>query len=683
MTEKEQLIEAWTSPLQNNAEQHLHARSLLEEAIEENAPTLPTAAKWMQQTRHARKRRLLLWCLFILALASFLYPVLTTYGMNVSLMVYRSVTSMDVSKAPKVRTSSAEETFLLYGDLSRPKASDQRRALWERDPQNAAYFAEYAIHYFSETASLPPDFLKTAADIDPDNAWYYAAAAANKSKGICRKEKTNHANSPVTTAQLKLLHGEERRKMGHRIVHEYTIVNPVAMKEVLALWRQSLQHKRYENYVIPLHQMRYPILSQHVSFARYTTNIVYLFDNPSFLFRDRHLSEVLVTALQKADMQSEEGKQLFRDITAYTERIAAKEPATLVDVLLTRVILTALYKQIDVIDTTALEPAELAFWKQRNQAMQQLNDDLTMQADTKSDFIHHHGSLLTALTLPMLQKQTKPPLHVSHEDLKPMRYTEHCVFLHFLAAVCCLLMLTLVPYHLLFRKKKMTHRLSDTIWHGMPWHSLALLMLCSVVAPLIYFTVLTVWTPLTGKEYGSGMGYIFPVYPALCIALILLLLPRLLARHFTAIWQDLHPKRKPWYSRLGWVAFFLLLLPLHLLPTILQATNSYVYAIGFMGACALPTILWLLWTLFEGFFTRGFYPAVMYSLRRRVVGACTLSGIIFLSVTCWALKQCESYWLKKDTVMAVSPEKPTFCYEAEITKRAHADLQRVMYDGKK
>jgi hypothetical protein len=673
VTEKEQLIDALIAPLEDNAEQQLHARGLLEDAIEDNAVTLPAASEWMRQARDSRKRRIVLWGLFLLAFVGILYPILTTYGMRSGLKQYRAMTSFGMSAPPQVPTLTAEEKFLLYGDLSRSKTSEKRRALWEREPKNPAFFAEYATHYISESGSLPPDFLQTAAELDPENGWYLATAAAAKSKGVCRKEKTIHPRCSITSAQVAAMPREERRKMERKIVYEYTIVNPVAMQEVLDLWRQSLKYQLYENYAVPLHQMRYPILSRHDSFINYTNSLAYVFGLPSVLLQKRYLCDVLVTALQKADMQSDEGKQHFRDVNHYLESIAAHEPAYLVDSLIKRAIITEIVKQIDVIDTSALDPAMVDSWRQRNEAMQQLTDKLKQQPDPQSDFIRNHGSMLTAIIVPALQKQTTDTLLLSTEDLKPMRYMEHSLFLFLIAAVCSLLLLILVPYHSWGRNKKLTHRLSDAIWLAMPWRSLGMLILWSVAAPLFYFAALTLWSPMTGKEYGTGMGFLFPLCPAISVALMLLLLPRLLVHRFTAAWQQLHLARKPWYLRLGWTAFVLLLLPLHLLPTVTQASKTHVFGLALLGVCWLPAILWLLWTLEGGLFARNFYPAVMHGLRRRAVGACTLTAIVLLSLTCWVMKQCERYWLQKDTIMAISREKPTLRYEAEITKRAYAE----------
>ena len=205
-----------------------------------------------------------------------------------------------------------------------------------------------------------------------------------------------------------------------------------------------------------------------------------------------------------------------------------------------------------------------------------------------------------------------------------------------------------------------------------------MLVLLSVVAPLAYYTLLTLWTPLTGKHLSAGLGFIFPLYPAISVVLLLLLLPRLLVHRFIAPWQQLSSHRSHWYMRLGWIACLLPLLPLHLLSLFMTSNTHATVLFAMVGICWVPAILWLLWTLGRGLFAKGFYQAAMHGLRRRVVATCTISSIILLTVAYGMLYKCGSYWIQKDTIMAISPDKLSLTYEAELIRRAHDDLLGIM-----
>lgn len=68
----------------------------------------------------------------------------------------------------------------------------------------------------------------------------------------------------------------------------------------------------------------------------------------------------------------------------------------------------------------------------------------------------------------------------------------------------------------------------------------------------------------------------------------------------------------------------------------------------------------------------------MQGLCRRMVGVCSLSAIVILSLAHVGLTRAEHHWTKQDVMFAVSPELPTPQFEAEITRIAHADLLKAM-----
>jgi hypothetical protein len=338
-----------------------------------------------------------------------------------------------------------------------------------------------------------------------------------------------------------------------------------------------------------------------------------------------------------------------------------------------RSIVTNLMKQIDVIDTSALDVAMVDQWKKRNQALLELTDTLRKKKLSDGEGLYRHASMLSSLALPVVQRKTLTPLELTPDDLKPMRYAENSLFMLIAMAALTVLSLMFFPYYAWGRRKKLIHRTTDVLWLSMPWRSMILLVICSVAVPILYFVALTIWTPLTGKEYGASQLFLSPLFPAISLALILLLLPRLLVHHFTHPWQKLATTSKRYERRIGWVAFVLLLFPLHLLPTIILKVKMQSFILIFLGICWLPAALWVLWFIAKGFFARNFYASMMHGLNVRVLGVTTLSTMIFLSVISFALKSTISDWLQQDTVTAISPEMSTIRYEAEVVKRAHTD----------
>lgn len=684
MTEKEQLIQAWTCGLEDNAEQQLHAMAALYEAIDEHAPTLPDALFLLESAdiKSRARRRILLWSLLILALLAMAWPsyqaVRKSYVLGqISNSIPVPFFGLPLSEPPRVVTASAEESFLLYGDLTLTRESDQQRALWDSEKTNPVFFANYAKHYASAGKDVPPDFLKVVADIDPDNAWFWEFAACVRSEQVLKKQKTVHPASPVKSADVSRASYQDRRRMERKIVYQYSVGDQAAFDQTMQLWRQSLHQKDYDDYGAALHQMRYPLLSRRKDMLSDMPVFVYMSMQPQWQVQMRRLCDTLITALQEADMKTGEGQQLFRDVHVYSERVATRKPGNLVDILVTRAVLSMIYKQIDVIDTSALDPAMVQTWRQRNQQLAALNDQIQSSSDD-SDAYRKHSSLLMAMSLPTVRKQVLQPPPVSLDQLKPTRYAEHCFFAKFALVAFGLVLLILVPLHVWGSRQKLIHRIVDVAWLSLPLRSLMALVGIGVVLPIVYYACLVIFTPLTGKQFGPAEGLIFPFYPLITLVLILLVLSRLLVHRSLAVWQPLCPRGQRWYLRFGWIALSLLMVPLHGMPVLVSSVKDFAIFATLLMILAAPAVSWLLWTCVRAFIGRSFYKSVMQGLCRRMVGVCSLSAIVLLSLAQVGLSRAEQYWTKQDVMFAVSPEMPVLRFEAEITEIAHADLLKAM-----
>lgn len=94
------------------------------------------------------------------------------------------------------------EKLLLFGDLSQSDPVARIKALWDSEPGNPAYFAEYARTYVKERHALPPDFHETAARLDPGNGYFpFLAAGAAAHACVERfqpKTKPKVGDPPLT-----------------------------------------------------------------------------------------------------------------------------------------------------------------------------------------------------------------------------------------------------------------------------------------------------------------------------------------------------------------------------------------------------------------------------------------------------------------------------------------------------
>ena len=67
------------------------------------------------------------------------------------------------SVGPTSKELTADQRLLLFGDTSKSLPSERMKALWDSDPGNPAYFADYTIRFIRDHERIPPDFLATAA----------------------------------------------------------------------------------------------------------------------------------------------------------------------------------------------------------------------------------------------------------------------------------------------------------------------------------------------------------------------------------------------------------------------------------------------------------------------------------------------------------------------------------------
>lgn len=681
MTQKEQLIGAWTRNLEDNAEHQLHAIGLLTEEIDDNAASLPEVAAMMQKVtpQSRNRRRRVMWSLAILAVLVCIPQLLLPIQLRKAIKQRSFWNGQASNLAQKIRTHSPEELLLLYGNPDRFGKAEQMRALWESDPKNPAYFADYSLRYMQENRNLPPDFLKIAAQIDPDNAWFTCIAAAIKAVGTSTNKRKNvHPRSPVSANMLSKASDSESRLLRKKIIYEYEIVDPTRAQEALDLWRLSLKQSKYDSYEIALYQQRYPLLRPRHSYVDQFPPLIYLLEHPSQL-QTRELAKLLAASLQQADMQSDEGKQLISDIDVYMERLIGNEPATFTDLMIVRSIIQGTYQQIEVIDTAGVEPKLVEKWIKHKAAFDEYERILIENRvhNTDGELMRRHGSMLASMVLPVIHSMK--PVAINKEDLAPLRYADHALFLRVIASSVCALLIFMIPFHLLGRRNKLIHKVSEEAWKAVSWSSLFALVLLAVVVPLLYYLLINGFTPLSGKEFGSGFAPVVPFYPAISVALLLLLVPRLLVHRLIAPWERLVNFRSRWHLRLGWLACLLLLVPLHTTSLLLESSITQSLFLGLYLACWVPAWLWLFWNGARGLFSRNFYSSAMHGLCRRVVGLCTVCTILILSLTGFGLKACESYWIQKDKLLELSPDHIALGnYEADVIKAIHQELLSII-----
>ena len=118
------------------------------------------------------------------------------------------------------------------------------KALWDSEPENPAYFAEYSTAHQREFGKLPDDFLQTARRLDPDNAWFTYVAAAALGKNSCEDQiQAPSANGTVASSTWK-------------------ISAPAKLDSAMALLHEARGQPRCQNYQSQMLQRRILLLPQ-------------------------------------------------------------------------------------------------------------------------------------------------------------------------------------------------------------------------------------------------------------------------------------------------------------------------------------------------------------------------------------------------------------------------------------
>ncbi len=258
----ERFIEAATRSLGDNAELQLMAAQELRAAISAmpegaGGDSLEEAAANLENGRSAGRWKVILYAMTALVAILAAIPVARDY-MRLRLAIYGLFAMTDHeavalpglpldehagSRVPEIIGDfSPSERLLLFGDLSKADQPDRFKALWNSEPDNPAYFAEFA-RACVERGSLPPDFLRTADRLDPQNAWFRYLAAGVAARGAVEE----------TGARYLI-----RKRGGNH--SKYRITDPVGVAEAMKLLAEAARMPRSDSYEESLLLRRLEIL---------------------------------------------------------------------------------------------------------------------------------------------------------------------------------------------------------------------------------------------------------------------------------------------------------------------------------------------------------------------------------------------------------------------------------------
>ena len=218
------LVAAAVRPLTGDAEMRSSAVRLLESLREEQLEQSEAALKrWNSPV--GEKRRVswrVIFYLFLTAL-SLLFLTQATLDFLNHQEILHLVTDYDFDESSETldstRFNAREKLLLGIGD-DNESPTDLAKALWDIDPTNPAYFAEYTVVSMQHGGKLPADFLTHARRIDPDNAWFPYRAAATTAKDTVKKRSLSKAARSARAAPEWDIIDETKLNQALLLVHE-------------------------------------------------------------------------------------------------------------------------------------------------------------------------------------------------------------------------------------------------------------------------------------------------------------------------------------------------------------------------------------------------------------------------------------------------------------------------------
>lgn len=659
----EPLIETAVRPFADNAEMQLAATRLLGEITESNDGNAPEAIKrWDAVDSRKRKPVWRIVLFTVMAMVSAIMLVDVTRDMLPYVRMYSSLTSF-IPSGPAIRYQqqfearlSTSQKLLLFGDSSRPTKAGRMKALWDSEPENPAYFGEYAKAYLSERDTLPPDFLETARRIDPHNSWFTYLAAAVECKGSIEKRKQSKTSKDAGEARTWDIRDKAKLDRTLALLHEARS-QPECRNYTKELTRQRIDFLPRDNPTDNLHSITYLAGGS-------STDILYI----------RNLMDGIGakgwTLGEEADATGLQG--LIEDSDAFVTALAGVEVSTMIEVIVFKVCAAGTSKELGAAAAKlglAADAARLTETHRRFEAHKLARDSRKPTPDRVGPAAN--GALLASLTLPMVARQMETPPPLTDDDVKPGRLADHELFARTscIGAWIILLVILCGTAGYRYRSSALIRRLAKRMEALMRPADWAWLLGGGLLLPLTYAMILNRLTPLGGRDFGLQTTFmLLPAAHFLGLTVLMILAPLLITR-----WRL--GKRAAVFgfanirSRSGWLAAACAVAFIPMVGWAACAGSEVGLAVA-AGLILVPS-LWLLVVMLRAIFSK---PSMLLhrSTSARVLLPVYATAMLILVSLAPIYKAAGQRWFERDTLIRLDPAYPSMTryeYEAAVQMR--------------
>ena len=655
------LIGAAIGNLEGDAEAELAAAGLLEESTGHPFPKADAEdkliARWQRQDR---KKFPGLWKAVLYSIAGILFlAIALDNGISITkwrneLETYYSDIYFYEPSYENLKVAELDPSQrLIVGDPN-DSATERAEKRWRSDPENLMFFAANGSVKALIDYQLPPDYLKTAAEIDPDNSFHLYLAAGLAAKGAVREVKTRTA--PGVPQLLE-------------------IVDQTKVDQALELFHRGAKLPDHQTYRMDLREASLPFLPDGNPLER-QLSIYFLLYEPFHIDPRKDLMQaVSAGASQLAEAgERERLQQLVSDFDVFWQRVLSDPSRTVFSEVI------AAFQMKIALD--GLEPAARQLGLQDADRLAGILIALKSIKDGKGhrsfpdEFTKWRSSILMTDGILNLQNLTSRPPKLTDRLLEPLRMQERWFAWEAASLVGAVLMGVIIGLLYLFRLRssrtvlKIASRL-ELLLTAADW---CWILGAGVVLPFGAVSAISNFSPLGGMEWGFGGTYFLPVGQFLALLLLMICVPVLIAR-----WRITRRAGRlgigsarsiaGWLSVAGVVAFLPVMGWIAPFEHNLQRFLPIAYILG--GGI----VLWLVVTVFRSFVGRARNFIFRQTVARALVPAYALGGILLL-VSVPIFHAAAMRWFRLDELSR--PYRGSTWYEYQIADGMRSELREAL-----
>ncbi len=675
LPETHPLIDSITQPLADDAEMKLSAAQILEQTFDPEHPSVPQAMQRLEardKKMFPRLGKIALWVLAVVVLGFAIYSDREAIRMVIK---FDSVYGYGEPKFTPLPAGLTEQEQLLLGDPELDELT-QQRLLYESDPSNPAYFAEYV----AGMNQLPDDFLETANRIDPSNSYFFYWAAGDTGGESVEKQPLS-AKSKKSRPKPRLVDGIKLRDLPTET--EYIIKDRAAYDKALDLIQKASERPKLESYVTRMLVSRARIIKTD-NLAGYQLALL-----ESAASSSHGLSTLIKVSRimdARAEELSKEGrKEEFIDLAAQRDALLLGWSHNK-DIHFIGELIYAVSASSSAVNFQAaserLELPEMAEkYRKQKEAFTAERDFRDLRRNDQTVLlIKKHGSMLSGLMLPVIDRQVQYPTPLLDSDLKPMRIVEHEVIGRFgiYSVALILLIITLFVFLFRFLTPKAVRQTAKRIACLLKLSDWICIFSLGVALPILVFLYINRLSPVSGRDYGSShFLFVFPGLHLSALLLTLLLAPAIVTRWCLTRRAAAFQFGSRWDLLSLPVIAVMLVYAIVAYPVLVKFNLNKMTQIGL----AAPLVGWLGFVFFNGL------RIILGSARSRLIQTATAIAVIpayplaivALCLTLPPYHAGEKYWLPQDKLHLIDPDADDLgSYESKIAAQKRKEINAIM-----